>query len=180
MMRIVSQASLTPVISTSLEDFWLDELERADDLSARLAILQCFGRNLPARWFRYLIKQPIFLKWLDTVDCRCQKWARYGRPPSEYSVLAFMGLTIGMEYEHVMELLIEESLLRQTRRSTEYEKSRELARKKQAVTKAIYRVKKSLEAAGFSIRYRPKMLSQRFVKMLKVASEQVRTNSGEG
>ena len=37
-----------------------------------------------------------------------------------------------------------------------------------------------LEAAGFFIRYRPKMLSQRFVKMLKVASEQVRTNSGEG
>lgn len=180
MIKIVSQASLTPVISTSLEDFWFDELERADDLSARLAILLRFRKNLPARWFRYLIKQPIFLKWLDTVDCQCQKWARYGRPPDEYTIQALMGLTIGMAYEDIREMFIEEALLRPMRVKTRYDKSRELALRKQAVTKKVYRVKESLEAAGFSIRYRPKMLSQRFVKMLKVASEQVRTNSGEG
>ena len=169
MIRIVSEASPTPVISSSLEDFLIEELEKAADLSDRMAILQWFSKKLPARWFRSLIEWPTFLKWLDIVDHQCQKWARYGRPPGEYAVQAFMGLTIGMGYEDVREMLIEEALLRPTRRSVSYEKSRELARRKQAVTKAIYRVKESLEAAGFSIRYRPKLLSQRFLEILKVA-----------
>ena len=50
-----------------------------------------------------------------------------------------------MGYEHVGGMLIEEALLRPTQRSTRYEKSRELARRKQAVTKTIYRVKNRLK-----------------------------------
>lgn len=169
-MIIVSEISPTPIISSSLEDFLIEELEKAADLSDRLAILQWFRKNLPARWFRRLIDSPTFRNWLDIVEQQCQKWARYGRPPGEYAVLAFMGLTIGMAYEDVREMLIEEALLGPTRRSTNYEKSRELTLRKQAVAKAIYRVIKSLEAARFSIRYRPKMLSQRFLEMLKVAA----------
>lgn len=170
MIRIISQARPSLVISTSLEDFWLEELEKADDLSDRLAVLLLLRKVLPARWFHSLIKRPTFLKWLDNVDYQCQKWDRYGRPPGEYAVQAFMGLTIGMTYEDVREILIEEALLKPTRRNMSYEKSRELALRKQVVTKAIYRVQKSLEAAGFSIRHRPKMLSQRFLEMLKVAA----------
>ena len=170
MIRIVSQARPTPVISSSLEDFLIEELEKAATLSDRLAFLQSLMKNLPARWFRSLIEQATFPKWLDTMDCQWQKWAHYGRPPSEYAVKAFMGLTVGMTYEDVREILIEEALLKPTRRNMSYEKSRELALRKQAITKAIYRVQKSLEAAGFSIRHRPKAVSQRFLEMLKVAA----------
>lgn len=173
MIRIFSQASPNPVTFTSLEDFWLVELEKAGDLSDRLAILLLFRKALSARWFSSLTKHPTFLQWLDTVDRQGQKWALCGRPPEEYSVQAFMGLTIGMAYEDIREMLIEEALLRPTQRSANSEKSRELALRNQAVTKAIYRVKESLEAAGFSIRYRQKFLSQRFLEMLKIAAAEL-------
>ena len=159
MIRI-SEVTPESAMSVDLEDFWLEELEKAPNLSYRLTIFLELRKSLPARWFASFIRQGRFLKWVEDCNCQMQKWDAQGRPPSEETVSAFMKLTAGMTYEDVLRQVLEEALSKPTLRKTRYEAKREIYFKKQAVSKKVYRVKKSLEDTGFPIKHKTKVLRQ--------------------
>jgi len=56
--------------------------------------------------------------------------------------------------------VLEEALSKPTLRKTRYEAKGEIYFRKQAVSKKVYRVKKLLEATGFPIKHKPKVLRQ--------------------
>jgi len=171
MIRI-SEVVPESVTSGDLEEFWLEELEKAPTLSYRLAILLKLRKSLPARCFASFIRQGRFLKWVEDCDCQMQKWDAPGRPPSEETVSAFMKLTARITYEDVLGKAVEEALLKPTLRKTSYEAKREIYLRKQALEKKIYRVKESLEANGFPIKHKPKVSKQyaEFIEKIKLAA----------
>ncbi len=129
-------------------------------------------KSLPARWFAPFIRQGRFLKWVEDYDCQMQKRDAQGRPPSEETVSAFMKLTAGMTYEDVLRQILEEALSKPTLRKTRYEAKREIYFRKQAVSKKVYRVKKSLEDTGFPIKHKTKVSKQyaEFIEKIKLAA----------
>jgi len=140
-----------------LEATWLKELEKTPDLSFRLAILLGFRQSLPENSFSSLAKKTPFLEWLGAVEHQMKRWEEGGRPPDEDTVIAFWALRAGIPYEDVLEQTVKEALSRSTVRQTSYEANLELNLREQAVRKKIYRVCKSLEVTGFSVRHKPKL-----------------------
>ncbi len=158
-------------LSQDLEAFWLEELEQAPDLSCRLAFLVALREGLHKKWFTYLIKQERFLRVLEICDRQAQEWDAHGRKPSDETVEAFLRMLAGGSFEDVSEDIVAEALSRPTRYRTQYERNRELALREQAVRKRVYRVKKSLEAKGLSVRHKPKLPREwaKFVEMIRLA-----------
>jgi len=171
MIRI-SEVVPESVTSGDLEEFWLEELEKAPTLSYRLAILLTLRRDLPERLFDRLIRHGRFLKWVEDCDRQMQKWDAGGRPPSEETLVSFMELAAGRTYEDVLGQALEKALLRPTLRKTKYESDREICLRKRALEKKIYRVKESLEANGFPIKHKPKVSKQyaEFIEKIKLAA----------
>lgn len=156
----------TSVVSDDLEDFWVEELEKASNLSYRLAILLTLRKNLPKRWFARFIRNTRFTKWIEECDRQFEKWDDKGRPPSEETLIAFVRLTGGITYEDVLEQALEEALSRPTLRKTDYEAKREMCFRKRALEKKIYRVKKALEAGGIPIKHQTKV-SKKFAEFIE-------------
>ncbi len=158
-------------LSQDLEAFWIEELEQAPDLSYRLAFLLALRKNLLKRWFGSLIKEPNFRRALEVLDRQARKWDAHGRKPSDETVEAFLRMLAGGAFEDVSEEIVAEALSRPTRRRTQYERSRELALREQAVRKKVYRVMKSLEARGLTVRHKPKLPREwaKFVEMIRLA-----------
>jgi len=178
-MLTLSEDALDYNSFNDLERFWLDELHLAPNLSHRLTVLLALRNNLPKKCFESLMRNAKFVRWLKAFESQMRKWDIAGRPPDEETLVAFIGLTAGMPCERVFDLVIEEVMSRPTRYKMPIEKRRELFLRKQAVSKKIYRVKKSLEASGFSVRHRP-YISQEiadFIERLKLAEAKFFSNA---
>lgn len=136
-----------------LEEFWLDELEKASGLSPRLEILLLFRQTFPKWWFVSLIKDARFLDVIDDLARQLQKTEFGGRPPDVNTFIAYMRLRAGIPYEEVLEDTLQEEVLRSRRGNTDCETVVARQRCEEPIKKKVYRVCKSLEAEGFQIKH---------------------------